>query len=117
MNKLLTASILFALSTPTWAQCIGTGSLKTCYDANGSSYTVNRLGNTTMVNGINSNGSTWSQTSTTYGSTTYHNGTAANGNTWNSTQRQLGNGMQSWSGLDSNGNSFNCLSTRYGSDC
>ncbi|CAA6807826.1 MAG: Unknown protein [uncultured Campylobacterales bacterium] len=82
--------------------CIGSGSLKTCYDNNGNTYNVNKIGSSTYVNGSNSNtGSSWSSTSNRVGDTTYTTGTASNGNTWNSTSSKYGT-----YGTDSEGNSF-----------
>jgi hypothetical protein len=78
------AAALLALSANASAQCLGTGNLKTCYDGSGNSYTVNKMGNTTFVNGSNSNG-TWSSTSTKMGNTVFQNGTDIDGNSWNQT--------------------------------
>lgn len=117
MKKFIIGCVVLMLSSPLIAQCLGTDSMRTCYDANGNSYQVNKIGNTTSVYGSGTDGSSWSQHSTTVGSTTYHDGTAANGNSWNSTQTQLGGGIQSWSGTDSRGESFNCMSGTYFSNC
>src|SRR4051812_4196421 len=88
------------------AGCVGSGSFQTCNDASGNSYTVNRFGNTTTMNGHNAQtGSSWSQNSNTFGNTTTHSGTASNGNSWNSTETRTGN-TRSIHGTDSQGNSF-----------
>jgi hypothetical protein len=88
------------------AGCIGSSAFQTCNDSSGNSYTINRFGNTTMMNGYNAQtGSSWSQNSNTFGNTTTHNGTASNGNSWNSTETRMGN-TRSIYGSDSQGNSF-----------
>jgi hypothetical protein len=88
------------------AGCIGSGAFQSCTDTSGNSYTVNRFGNTTTMNGYNAQtGSTWSQNSNTFGNTTTHSGTASNGNSWNSTEQRMGN-TRSIYGTDSQGNSF-----------
>src|SRR3712207_6294730 len=88
------------------ATCFGSGSLQTCSDSSGNSYTVQRFGNQTFMNGSNGQtGSTWSQQSTTLGNTTFHNG-QTNGNSWNMTDQRMGGGMRSLYGTDSSGNSF-----------
>jgi hypothetical protein len=107
----LGSMLLGILSGPTLAGCIGTGSLKTCYGSDGNTYTVNKVGSTTYMNGYNAyTGSTWSQRSTTLGSTTYHSG-IANGRSWNMTQQRIGSG-NSFFGTNSWGKSINsnCLS-------
>lgn len=97
------------------AQCIGTDAMSTCYDNNGNSYTVNRMGNMTTVNGHNSQtGSSWSQTSQTIGNQTYTNGRAANGQAWNQTQTNFGNGTRTISGTDSNGQHYSTTCTSIG---
>ena len=89
------------------AECFGTGNFKSCTDASGNHYTVNKFGNQTIVNGSNSNtGNTWSQTSTHLGNTTITNGRAADGDTWHSTTQRVGD-MVIQNGIDSDGNSFN----------
>lgn len=96
------------------AACYGSGSYQDCYDDNGNSYTVNRYGNSTELNGYNAQtGSTWNQHSETIGNTTYHTGTASNGNSWNMTQEKIGN-ETFISGTDSEGNSFTKTCDKYG---
>ena len=88
------------------AACIGSGNFQTCNDNAGNSYTVNRFGNTTMMNGFNAQtGSTWSQNSNRFGNTVIHNG-ETNGNPWSMTQQNLGGGFQTFNGIDSRGRSF-----------
>lgn len=79
--RLIIAAALIALPLAAEAACIGTNALSTCYDNSGNSYTVQRLGNTTYLNGHNSNG-TWSQRSTTIGRWTQHDGVDIDGNSW-----------------------------------
>lgn len=93
------------------ANCIGTDTLKTCYDNSGNSYTVTKMGNTTNVTG-SGNGSTWNQTSTTFGNTTFTNG-QTNGHSWNETQQSYG-GQTSVSGTNAQGQHYNYLCNRYG---
>lgn len=75
------------LASTASATCYGSDAFKTCYDTqSGNSYTVNKLGNTTYMNGNNSNtGSSWSQESHTFGNTTQHYGRDSEGNNWNHT--------------------------------
>jgi hypothetical protein len=94
-----------------YANCIGTGTLKTCYDNSGNSYTVTKMGNTTTVTG-SGNGSTWSQTSSTYGNTTYTNG-QSNGRPWNETQQSFG-GQTSVTGTNSQGQPYSYSCNQYG---
>ncbi|TDL88022.1 hypothetical protein [Meridianimarinicoccus aquatilis] len=87
------------------ANCLGTGAFQTCSDSYGSTYTVNRLGNTTQMQGYNAQtGSSWSQQSTTMGNTTQHFGTT-NGQNWNMQQTVTPYG-QTYSGTNSQGGSF-----------
>lgn len=68
------------------AMCVGSDTFATCSDDSGNNYTVQRLGNTTYLQGNNyRTGSNWSQESNTIGSTTFHNGRDAQGNSWSST--------------------------------
>lgn len=114
MYRLSAAALLLALSFGASASCVGTANFATCTDASGNSYTVNRMGNTTMMQGYNPNtGSSWNQNSTTMGNTTFHNGTAANGNSWSGTSQQLGNTTYH-NGIDSRGNSYNKVCNQYG---
>lgn len=94
------------------AACIGSDTLATCTDDSGNTYTVNRMGDTTMVNGSNPDGSTWSQTSQTMGNMTVTNG-ETNGQPWNMTQQNLG-GMTTYSGTNAAGQPFNHTCTAFG---
>lgn len=113
--KGLIALVIFGASFGVSAQCIGTDAMSTCYDNSGNSYTVNRMGNTTIVNGRNSQtGSNWSQTTQSYGNQTYTNGRAANGQSWNQTQTNLGNGNRMITGRDSQGRNYSTTCTKQG---
>ena len=79
--RIIAAVAFIVLPITAEAACIGSSALSTCYDNSGNSYTVRRLGNTTYLDGRNSNG-TWSQRSTTTGSWTQHNGVDIDGNSW-----------------------------------
>ncbi|AMO36653.1 hypothetical protein [Thauera humireducens] len=115
MKRIITGLALsIALVGPAAAACVGSGSLRTCMDDSGNTYTVQRLGNTTYVDGSNPNGSRWSQESTTIGNTTFHNGTAADGGSWNGTTTRIGNTVIN-SGTDSDGNPYS--SSCYGRFC
>jgi hypothetical protein len=95
------------------ANCYGTGAFRTCNDASGNSYNVQRYGNSTYMQGSNpSTGSTWSQNSQTYGNTTYIQGNT-NGNSWNQTITTMP-GMTMQSGTDSRGNSFSRTCNAFG---
>lgn len=107
------AALLF-FSGVASAECIGSGSLKTCYDDSGNTYTVQKFGNSTYVNGSNSQtGSTWSQESNRIGNSTYTTGRDADGNSWNSTATRVGNNTFI-NGTDSDGNAFSQTCNEYG---
>lgn len=103
MKNTLIALSLLTLTNQAFAGCIGTDDFYTCFDApSGNSYSVNKLGDSTYMNGYNSNtGSTWSQNSHTFGDTTQIYGTASDGSYWNETITP--NAVY---GTDSSGNSF-----------
>lgn len=109
---LLSISLAFTASA-SYANCFGSDAFKTCTDNSGNSYTVQKFGDTTTVQGRNSQGDTWSQRSQTLGNTTYHNGTAANGNNWNGTTSTYG-GTTVNQGTDSNGQSYRKTCNQYG---
>lgn len=111
----LTMVITLAAMSPAAAGCIGSGGLATCYDDSGNSYSVQRLGGQTFVEGYNSStGSHWSQNSMDLGGMTITNGTAADGGSWNQTTMDLGGGMTSYPGTDSRGDSFSGICGPYG---
>lgn len=97
------------------AQCYGTGSYRTCYDAQtGNSYNIQRFGNQTYMNGYNpSTGSTWNQNSTRIGNTIYQNGRAADGGMWNQTI-QVMPGTTTYQGINSNGQPFGRTCNAFG---
>lgn len=105
---------IVAFTSAANAACYGSSSYQNCTDDYGNSYSVQRYGNTTQLNGYNSQtGSSWNQNSQTIGNTTYHNGTSADGNNWNMTQQRIGNNTF-YSGTDSNGNSINKTCNQFG---
>lgn len=96
------------------AGCIGSDTFKTCTDASGNSYTVNKMGNLTQMNGYNAQtGSQWNQTSQHLGNMTFHNGTT-NGQSWNMTEQDLGGGMRTYNGTNSAGQPFSHFCTKLG---
>ncbi len=111
----LSTALVSIIAVESHAACYGSGAYKNCYDAEtGNSYNVRRLGNTTYLDGYNSNtGSNWSQTSRNSGNTTYHNGYDSDGNSWSIQERQIGN-MRSISGFDSDGNYVSKTCSAYG---
>lgn len=114
VKKISIALALLATISAAQANCFGSPGFQTCTDASGNSYTVNKLGNTTLMNGYNAQtGSNWNQTTQQLGNTTIHNGTAADGSSWNGTTQRLGN-TTIHSGTDSRGNSFNKVCNQYG---
>ncbi|WP_457578810.1 hypothetical protein [Ensifer adhaerens] len=77
---------LSLITAPAYAMCVGTNTFQSCTDNSGNNYTINRMGNTTMMQGNNyRTGSNWNQTSTTFGNTTFHNGVDKDGDSWSST--------------------------------
>ncbi|MGY3876473.1 hypothetical protein [Aeromonas enteropelogenes] len=112
--RLATIAALILLSSSASAECIGTGDFKTCYDNSGNTYTVQKFGNSTYVNGQNSNtGSNWHQRSQQFGNSTYTTGQDADGNSWNSTATKVGNSTFI-NGTDSDGNTFRRTCNEYG---
>ncbi|WP_182939541.1 MULTISPECIES: hypothetical protein [Aeromonas] len=108
------ATSLLIFSSAASAECIGSGSLKTCYDDNGNTYTVQKFGNSTYVDGQNARtGSTWSQQSQKLGNSTYTTGQDADGNSWNSTATKMGS-TTIINGTDSEGDSFSTTCNEYG---
>lgn len=114
MRHAIAVSALLLMHVPANAACYGSGTFQNCYDDSGNSYTVQRYGNTTHLDGYNSRtGSRWSQESNTFGNTTYHNGRAANGQTWNMQEQRIGNN-RFITGTDSDGNSFSRYCNSFG---
>ena len=114
MKKIVIGLVAVFAAAYAQAGCIGTGSLQTCSDNQGNTYNVQRIGNTTTMQGNNAaNGTSWNQTSNTVGNTTYQNGTASNGQSWNGTTTNMGN-MQIQQGTDSRGNTYSKTCTSAG---
>ena len=110
MRTFLLATVFVVFGSPAFAACVGTSNFYRCNDASGNQYTVNRMGNTTTVQGSNPNtGSQWNQTSNTFGNMTMTQG-QTNGRPWNETQTNLGNGFGIVNGTNSRGKpySYNC---------
>src|SRR4051812_32439635 len=85
------------------ASCYGADTFQNCDDNSGSSYMINRFGDTTIMTGDNAQtGSSRSQSSTTLGDTTFHNDRASGGNSWNSTDQRLGDFRSGRQGSSSN---------------
>jgi hypothetical protein len=105
--RIIHVAVVLALSTSSaWANCVGSGNFRSCYDNSGNSYSVQRFGNNTIVNGHNGRtGSSWSQNSIDLGNSTYTTGRAANGNSWSMNQFRAGSNTF-YSGTDSRGRSF-----------
>lgn len=113
--KSIVVAALIVMSGSAAAQCVGSNQFATCTDMNGNSYTVNRMGGMTTVQGMNSNGNTWNETTTNVGGgMSMTHGTDSNGNSWNETQTNLGGGMHSVTGTDSNGNSYSHICSQFG---
>jgi hypothetical protein len=113
MKAAIVASVLLA-ATAADAMCTGTPGFQTCTDSSGNSYSVQRNGGSTHMNGYNANtGSTWSQNSQTLGNTTFHSG-HSNGNSWNGTTQNIGN-MQIHNGMDSRGRPYSRTCQQIGS--
>jgi hypothetical protein len=113
MKKLLACAGLFAALSAN-AACTGSGTFYTCTDASGNSYTVNKFGNSTAVNGYNAQtGSNWNQNTYRSGNTSSTYGTAADGSTWNSQTYRTPSGSTTY-GTDSNGNSFSRTCNQFG---
>jgi hypothetical protein len=115
-SKIILSGIMLGLLavSPVQAACTGFGNMRTCTDESGNTYTVNRFGNTTTVQGSNPyTDSQWNQTTSTFGNRTTTNG-MSNGRPWNETQTQWGNN-QTVTGTDSYGRpySYTC-SPNYG---
>lgn len=113
MKAILLASILLS-AISAQAACYGTGSYRTCTDDSGNSYTVNKLGNSTYVQGTNPNtGSTWTQETHRSGTSSNTYGRDSEGNTWNSNTYRSGSTTNTY-GTDSNGNSFSRTCNQFG---
>lgn len=109
-----TAAALILAASGANAACFGGPTFSTCTDDSGNSYTVQRFGNSTTVNGYNpSTGSSWSQRSHTFGNTTNVYGSDSQGRSWNNTI-QTSPGMVRQYGTDASGQSFHRTCTAAG---
>ncbi|WP_132960045.1 hypothetical protein [Rhizobium sp. BK251] len=105
-TTIIALALAAATATSALAACFGSGNFQSCNDMNGNSYSVQRFGNSTMMQGYNANtGSSWSQNSQHIGNSTYTNGMSADGGSWNLQQHRMGN-TTIYSGTDSDGNFF-----------
>lgn len=96
------------------AACYGTGTYQTCTDGSGNSYSVNRIGSNTYMEGQNpGTGSRWSQETQRIGNQSFTTGRDADGNTWNSTTYRTPGGSTTY-GTDSNGRSFSRTCNQFG---
>lgn len=115
MRSIITFAVtMLIVSSSVSVECIGSGSLKTCYDDKGNTYTVQKFGDTTYVDGQNSRtGTTWSQQSQKLGGSTFTTGQDADGNSWNSTATKMGSSTII-NGTDSDGDSFSTICNENG---
>jgi hypothetical protein len=109
---LMAAILLAVLTGAAQAACFGSDAFSTCTDSSGNSYSVQRFGNTTSVQGSNPDGSSWSQNSNTMGNTTYTNG-ETNGQQWNMTAQHNGP-FTTYSGTNAAGQPFFHSCSQYG---
>lgn len=82
----LAAAMLTVTAIPAAAGCVGTSSFQNCWDDQGNNYSIHRFGNSTQMYGSNARtGSTWSQNSYNFGNTTINNGLDSRGRSWSTT--------------------------------
>lgn len=113
MKSVLLASVLL-IASAAHAGCFGSESFKTCTDDSGNSYTINRLGNSTYMQGSNPyTGNTWSQETHRSGNSSNTYGMDSDGNNWNSNTYRTPSGSTTY-GTDSNGRSFNRTCNQFG---
>lgn len=105
MKTIYTFIACVLISAPAQAGCYGSGNYYRCTDSSGNSYSVNRSGGTTSVRGMDAEGDTWSQRSTSIGNSTRTTGLDQDGNNWSSTTTTYG-GTTRTTGFDSDGNYF-----------
>lgn len=111
---IILAGILLGTASAANANCFGSGSFYTCSDSSGNSYTVNKSGNSTTVNGYNAEtGSSWNQNTYRSGNTSSTYGTAADGSSWSSQTYRTPGGSTTY-GTDSKGNSFSRTCNQFG---
>lgn len=115
MKKIILATAALLISFSAFSQCIGTKEMSTCFDNNGNTYQVNRMGNSTYVQGHNSQtGTSWSQQTQTFGNQTTTTGRAANGQTWTQNRTDFGGGNYSVSGRNSQGQNYQQTCNQFG---
>ncbi|MEM5449531.1 MULTISPECIES: hypothetical protein [Paraburkholderia] len=111
MKRVALSLIIFgAFTAPAaFAKCWGNDAFQNCVDESGNSYTVQRFGNTSTVNGYQQKlpGEAWEQTGASIGDTTFITGQAADGSTWTETITNYGNGTRTISGMDGKGLVYN----------
>jgi len=113
LSSVFNVPAFLLIASAAHAACVGMPAFQTCNDAAGNSYTVNRLGNTTMMQGSSAlTGSQWSQQSTTFGNTTMHNG-VTNGQPWHMQEQTFG-GMTTYSGVNAAGEAFYHTCNQFG---
>lgn len=90
MKSALAALVLLS-SFEAHAVCYGTGSLRTCTDDNGNTYTLNQSGYSTFAQGSNpQTGNNWNSNTYRSGSSTNTSGTDSSGRAFNRTCNQFG---------------------------
>lgn len=90
--SIIAAIGVLALPVAASAMCVGSDTFESCTDDSGNSYTVNRLGGMTQIQGYNSN----------------------NGHTWSETEQNLGGGYHSYSGVNAQGQYYSGTCSQYG---
>lgn len=106
MRRMITLIALSLMPLPLTAGCFGTQALQTCTDALGNTYTVQRFGGTTYIEGRDADGLTWRQQSVTRGNDILHSGEISDGTHWTATERNLGAGYTRIEGIDTDGSTF-----------
>lgn len=111
--KIVFGLCVLSLTAVANANCYGSASYYNCNDSSGNSYSVQKYGDTTNMQGYNaSTGSNWTQNSQTYGNTTQIQG-QANGRAWNETIQTMP-GVTTYSGTNSQGRAYMKTCTAYG---
>ncbi len=97
MKKVVLLTVVLSLSGlglagSASAGCYGSSTSYNCYDSqSGNSYNVQKYGNSTYMQGYNAGtASSWSQNSTSFGNTTIHNGVNSRGQSWSTTCQSIG---------------------------
>jgi hypothetical protein len=87
LKSIAAATLIAAWAGAASASCVGTQTFATCYDGtSGNSYTIQRYGNTTQMQGTNARtGSNWSQETYDHGDTTFQYGRDSRGRNWSTT--------------------------------